>query len=703
MHPIARVAEILQAQRGSLFPWVPVFFGLGIGIYFSLKIEPSTHAWAVLGSVLAGLVVLARWRRGTILSLCATATLVTGLGIAVAGWRAHDVAGPTLGWRYYGPIEGRVVALDRSASDAVRVTLDRVDLGRISAERTPLRVRISLHGAAEETPPLAPGMRIMTTGHLSPPNGPVEPGGFDFQRHSWFLQLGAVGYTRNPVLGAAPPDVESLSVRIFQMRMAVSRFVQNAMPGDVGGFAAAVTAGDRSGISQDALLHLRASNLAHLLAISGLHMGLLTGFVFAALCIGLVLVPGLGLQWPTRKIAAAGALVAGAFYLALSGGNVATERAYIMAAVMLGAVMLDRRAISLRSVAFAAMIVLVLRPEALLGPGFQMSFSATTALVASYNAVRDAPWRFPKWTQPVTGVLFSSGIAGFATAPFAAAHFNAVAHYGLMANLVSVPVMGILVVPAAVVAVLLAPLGLAWLALGVMGWGLSWILIVAEFTATLPGARSFVVSPSPWVLPLLTLGALTVILWQGRLRWVGLAPIVLSFVIWPSAPRPDLLIADNGGLVGIVTQEGRALSRERGAGFVARNWLENDGDATAQDAAYARWVSVWAEAEDRVATARFAGRDLFHLTGKRAARTPPVCENGILVSNEPLSVPSGSCAVFDPKALEHTGAVALRVLPDGTVETKTARQVAGDRLWTRWPEPEPGRDQYVRINPTSLP
>ncbi|MCE8459442.1 ComEC/Rec2 family competence protein, partial [Rhodovulum sulfidophilum] len=227
-------------------------------------------------------------------------------------------------------------------------------------------------------------------------------------------------------------------------------------------------------MSRDTIQALRDSNLAHLLAISGLHMGLLTGVIFAALRFALALWPRLALRLPVKKIAAAGALAVGAVYLALSGGNVATERAFIMVAAVLGAVMADRRALTLRAVALAALIVLVLTPESLTQAGFQMSFAATTALIAVFAALRDRPeggWRPPRWAQGVLAVVISSAVAGAATAPFGAAHFNQVSQFGLLANLASVPLMGLLVMPAAVAAACLAPFGLAGLGLEPMRWG----------------------------------------------------------------------------------------------------------------------------------------------------------------------------------------------------------------------------------------
>ena len=212
------------------------------------------------------------------------------------------------------------------------------------------------------------------------------------------------------------------------LRQKISQAVQRDMAPELGAFATAVTTGDRSAMPQEVLQNLRRTNLAHLLAIFGLHKGLLTGFVFALVHGGLALIPSLVLRLPTKKIAAVVAIVAGAVYLAISGGSVATERAFVMALVMLLAVVLDQRVLSLRSVATAALIVLLLRPEALVGPGFQMSFAATIALVLAFRALKDRPiaWleRRSRLVKSVAGVVITSAVAGLATAPVAAAHFN---------------------------------------------------------------------------------------------------------------------------------------------------------------------------------------------------------------------------------------------------------------------------------------
>lgn len=347
-----------------------------------------------------------------------------------------------------------------------------------------------------------------------------------------------------------------------------------------------------------------------------------------------------------------------------------------MVAVALCALMIGRRAISLRSVAIAAIIVLVLRPEALLGPGFQMSFAATTALVAVFGWIRDGQVPLgPNWLKPVSAVVISSAVAGIATAPIAAAHFNAIAQYGLLANLASVPLMGVLVIPAAVVAAVLAPIGLEVVGLWAMSLGVRWILAVAEFVADLPEARIYVHGPNNWVLPMLSVGFLMLVLWRGPMRWGGIAAMAASFVIWSGSTRPDVLVSDTGTLVGVMTEQGRALSKRKGAGFAARNWLENDGDGNDQYAANKLWL---------------ADAPVIHLSGKRAAAAFTGCREGqLVVSTVEIDRSTLPCIVHDPKSLKQTGAVSYKMKQEGLGPAQTAREVSGDRLWTHWPKSKP--------------
>ncbi|MGJ8584666.1 MAG: ComEC/Rec2 family competence protein [Marinosulfonomonas sp.] len=670
----------LDAQRGYLFHWVPVCLAVGIGGYFGLRQEPDLAQYGMaLGCICAmlGLGRVLPVRLGPFLWIL---ILVLAGGL-LAGLRANMVAAPVLEYRYYGAVQGRIVKVDRSASDAVRLTLDRVVLQDMPPQDMPRKVRVSLHGAQVFLDP-QPGLTVILTAHLSPPARPVEPGGFDFQRHAWFEGLGAVGYTRSPALTLYPVKTHSLALFVNRLRARISRAVQAQLPGEAGAFAAAIMTGDRSGIGQETLENLRGSNLSHLLAISGLHMGLLTGFVFAALRYGLALIPYVALRVPTKKIAAVVALCVGLAYLALSGGNVATERAFVMVSVMFLAILLDRRAITLRAVALAAVIILLFRPEVLTQPGFQMSFAATTALVAVFSAMRNLPREaVPRYLRPVLAVILSSAVAGAATAPVAAAHFNRIADYGLIANLLSVPLMGAVVMPAAVLAACLAPLGLGGIGLSLMAPPIRWILGVADWVSHMDGAVTHVIAPPASVLPVFAIGALWIILWRGKWweRGLGLFPIVLAAFVWGTSQRPDLLISDTGGLVGIMTDDGRVLSKSKGEGFAAQNWLENDGDGVEQVQAFAR--AGFSGGKGAMFTT-FDETRIVHLTGRGATeKVGQSCETAALVilSGEVDSTDQG-CWVLDRAKLAQSGAMAITFGQD-KLTVQNVAETTGDRLW----------------------
>ncbi len=662
----------LQRVQGRLFPWVAMFLGTGIGVWFALPFEPLGWHYGVLGAGLLAVLLLRLWGPELLHPLAIAIACIAAGGMA-AGLRAHLVAAPMLDFRYYGPVQGRIVDVDRSQSDALRLTLDRVVLDRVSPDRTPLRVRVSLHGDQRYLVP-EPGQVVMLTGHLTAPEGPVEPGSFDFRRKAFFDQMGAVGYTSSPVLLLAPP--ESGGQMISRLRASLARSMRDAMPGQAGAFAAGAMTGDRSGIDQDTVGALRDSSLAHLLAISGMNLAFLIGFVFALIRYGIAFVPVLALRVNAKKVAAVVALGIAFFYLLLSGANVATTRAFIMVTVMLGAVLLDRRALTLRSVAIAAILILATTPEALLDPGFQMSFAATVALISAFGAVdaRVMRERLPRWMLPVFTLVLSSVVAGFATAPYAAAHFNRYSDYGLLANLLTVPVMGAVVMPAGAVASLLAPFGLAAPALWAMEGGSAWILAVAHWISGLHGSVSAIPAPPIWVVPLVTFALAWLILWQGRVRWAAAVPAFLALCVWVAADRPLILIAGDGALVGVMGAEGRALSTEKGGGFAAKSWLENDGDLATQEQAAARPGFTGPKGARVFEVSGLRG---VVLKGKRADIAAACAKGGVVVVAAVVDAPPEGCLLIDQTLLRHTGPLAIGA--DLTVTS--TRQVA--RIWSK--------------------
>ncbi|MDO5646956.1 ComEC/Rec2 family competence protein [Paracoccus sp. (in: a-proteobacteria)] len=679
------------AVRGGLFLWVPVCLSVGIGAWF---LHPFLLAWTQWGAVLAALILCAvvafgaplwaergriSWPAADWARLLALAGVMIVGGYGLAGMRAQMVAAPVIDWRYYGPVEGRVIDIDRSARDRKRLLLDQVVLRDHGPDRTPNRVRLSLMDTPDDELPQL-GQRVMLTGHLGPPPGPAAPGSFDFRQHAWFMGLGAVGYSRTPIMTVAPP--QGGMWWMHRARMSISAAMQDRIGGQQGAVAAALMTGDRSGIAEATNDVMRASNLYHIISISGLHMSMLAGFVYTALRLVLVLAQGLGAapRIAVHKIAAGGALFASACYLWLSGGGVATERSFIMVAVMLAAILVDRRAISLRTIAVAAVVVLIYSPESVTTPGFQMSFAATVALILSAGPwARIAP-RLHWVIRPVAMLLVSSFVAGIATSPIAAAHFNRMAQYGMLANLLAVPVMGVFVMPAGVIGALLAPLGLEGPALWVMGMGTLWMLWVAEWVASIGGAVTAIPLPPASVVPLMGFGSsLMILCWRRDLRltragplmagfWSGAVMLILAGALWLTTTRPLILIAAEGEAVGLMTPTGRAVSKPSGGGFAISTWLLEDGDIASQSQSAAR--PAWdGDRRDRWAALPH-GWDIGHFTGKGSGdRAAAECQpRRILVATEAIPLPDdAACRAFDPVRLRDAGALAVDMTPDGPV------------------------------------
>lgn len=651
-----------MARAQPLFPLWPVALSIGIGAYFGAPVEPPTWIlWGAIGLGGAGLVGLRHWVPFSVrwLGICLCLAVI---GAGWAGLRSHWIAAPILDKRIFSEVSGRVVGLDRSGTDAPRITLDRASLPNRGANRTPARLRIALHGDDIRLP--APGDIVVLRAHLSPPPAPAEPGGFDFRRHAWFQQIGAVGYARDPLTVLSAGSGGGL----YALRLALADAIAARLGPPAGGVAAAIVTGHRGHLTADVVETLRTANLSHLLAISGLHMGLLAASIFGLVRGGLALVPPLALRVPGKKIAAVLALLAASGYLALSGAGIATQRAFIMAAVMLGGVLLDRPALSLRSVAMAAMLVLLLQPNALWNVGFQMSFAATTALVAVFTLLRelgpDSRWaRVPGPLRGAAALVVSSLVAGLATAPFAALAFHRLAPFGLWANLAAVPVMGSVVMPGALLAALGWPVGAEDVGLRVMDLGLRWILGVAGIVAGWPGAVIGVPAAGGAVLPILALAGLWLAVRTGRARLAALPALALGLAVWASTPRPVILVSESGGVVGVLGPTGRSLSRERADGFAARSWLAADGDRRGQRAAAQGWDEV-APYALRFETGLVQG-SVLHLRGKTGVgHGPTLCGPGkIIVAARFARDPAGGCLWIDRRVLARRGALAL--MPDG--------------------------------------
>ncbi|HWB46538.1 MAG TPA: ComEC/Rec2 family competence protein [Hyphomicrobiaceae bacterium] len=713
----AALAERFDAEQERWFLWLPVLFGAGIAIYFMLPAEPWTLA-ALVPAAAAIVAHLAAARTSRIRLLTA-ALLAVSLGVGAAKVRTEAMRAPVLAERI-GPVdvEGYVELVEPRATGGQRVTVRVRRLGKLDPDATPYRARVTTRAANKA---LQPGDLVRLRATLNPPPGPSLPGGYDFARMAWFQALGAVGYARDPAQvlqdAAGAPARLRWATAVERVRETIGARIVAALPGQEGAIANALITGERGGIAESTNQAFRASGLFHILSISGLHMVIMAGAVFFSIRVLLAAIPAIALRYPIKKWAAAGAM-AGAFaYLLISGSSPPTVRSYAMISVMFLAVLLDRAALALRNVALAAFGILIVWPESLFDPGFQMSFAAVVALVSAYEWLHErtraradagpaAGGVLARGTSFFGGILLSTLIAGLAVAPFGVYHFHNTQQFAMLANLLAIPLCNVVVMPAALATLLAMPFGLEAPPLWVMGWGIRGMVWVADAVAALPGAVGRVPAIPTVAFAAMIAGGLWLTLWRTRWRLLGLIPMLVGLALAPTAARPDLLVGRDVGLVAVRGADGELSAlAERGAMFELARWLETDGSRR-PPAEAAKGQAF--HCDEAGCTARVKGLLLAVANTPEALRDDCAAAAIVVLKFARPTRCARPAIVIDAGDVRRRGTHAL-YLEDGRIRIETLADTRGARPWT--PQTgeaddasEAGGDaQNLRINPTSRP
>jgi competence protein ComEC len=686
----------LAAEQGRLALWLPVALGCGVLAYFALRFEPP--GWWAAPALLP--LPMAFWltRRRPLLGWAVGLLAAAGLGFALCLLHAARAAPPLDLPRGAVVLTGTVAETDL-LPEGVRLTLTAA---RWNEEMPPAARLIRVRLRATDPLRPRPGEVIRVRALLRAPSAPAYPGAWDFQRAAFFEGLGASGFALGPAEvveqgGAAPP--------LAGWRAAIEARVIAALPGGAGAIAAALLTGGQSAIPPADMAAMRDSGLVHLLSVSGLHIAIVMGVAFFVIRAGLALCPPFALRFGTKPWAALGALAAGGFYMVLTGSQIPMQRSFAMAALVTLALLTGRRAFSPRVLAFAATVVLVLHPFALLGPSFQMSFAAVLALIAAWEGLRpvlargEAPR--PWWWMPLAAVLgtaLTSLVAGFATMPYGLHHFGRVQMYGVAANALAVPLTSILVMPAGMLALVLMPLGLEGWPLAVMGLGVEGILWVARAVAGWPGAAAALAPLPAWGLLVASFGLLWLCLWRTRWRWWGAPVLAAGLLGWALARPPDALASADGRLFALAVDGELFVERRPGASrFTRDSWLRSLGDEEGE-----ALPATGEAAGGRIRCTREACtlHDAAGAAQVMLLRPAPPPRGG---RNPPLHAPAGACGtvpvilapeplrggcegsqVVDWFSLWRDGAHAVWM--DGTVLSD--RAFRGDRPWVP-PRPTP--------------
>jgi competence protein ComEC len=608
-------------------------------------------------------------------------------GFAVVTWQAGRQPPGMEPPRTATVITGRVLAVEL-LPEGRRLTLGAVRLDGGEAEARHIRLRLRHQDSA--TP--EPGDTVQVRAMLYAPAPPAFPGAWDFQRMSWFSGLGASGYAIVPAEvspGTEPPPV------FAALRARIEARVAMALPGPTGAVAAALLTGGKGAIPEADLTTVRDAGLAHLLSVSRLHIGIVMGLSFWVIRWLAAALPWLALRLPGKAMAAFGALGAGGFYLLISGSQVPMQRSFAMAALATLALLAGRRVLTLRGLAMAATVVLLVQPAAVLGASFQMSFAAVLALIAGWDWLRPRlPAAGPgsNWRRRLVlagfGVVATSILAGIATTPFGLYNFGRLQLYGVLANAIAVPITSMLVMPAGMLASLLLPFGLEGLALSLMGWGVDAILVVARQIADLPGSAVQAQPIPAWGLGACTFGLLWLCLWRTGWRLAGVPLFVFGLGSASLDRPPDLLVSADARMIGVRAGEMLFVQQSSGGSDFTRNsWqrlygatdsevLPEQGEA-AEGALHCAAVACTVRLRSDAPVAVLL----------RGASPREACSTAALVvSAEPVR---GQCTaqVVDRFAVWRDGAHAIWLDPAG-LRVVSDRSHRGDRPWVP-PVPRP--------------
>jgi len=693
-----------EVAERRFFLWIPVAAMAGVALNFAADREPALWLPTLLTAVFVAFAWVARSRplaRGLLIGAAALSA-----GFLSTGLRIARVETPMLDHVRIVKLEGFVEEIDFRPVGA-RLVLGVVDHGDMPADLAPRRVRLTTRKA----PAISAGDYVALQARLLPPSRAELPGGYDFARDAYFSGVGAVGSTLGGInVLPAPVDAtwrQKLGAAIDHARNRLALRVDAIIGGDEGAIAAAMVTGKRDFLSNDAKDLIREAGIFHIITISGVQMTLVAGIFFVVARRLLALSPTLALGYPIKKWAAGAAMLGSVAYDFCTGSRVGTERALIMTLIVLGAVILDRRALTMRNLALAVLAIVALEPEAILGVSFQLSFAAVSALVAVMEArlargeIGQDPFLPPRGRPPRRGpilfhlvdkplaLLVATFCATSATASFMAYHFHDLSPYVLIGNPLTLTVIELFAVPGALVGTALYPLGLdapVWL---YVGQGIHFVLWAARFIAAAPGSTLHLAAFAPFALPFLSLAVLSMTLWRTwtfRAMAIPFAAIGIFGAL--CGPRYDAIVAPSGDLVAARDADGRLeIAGKRFNAFAAEQWLAADGDG--RDPATTRDPDAPCDRTGCVA-ALPEGQSLA-LVLDRAAFEEDCARAEVVVS--PLTAPADCAALtFDERKLATTGAVGLAW--DGTRFVVAADRAAlEDRPWS----PAPKRPRGERV------
>lgn len=669
------ITEALRENHDRFKLWLPVLFALGIGLYFLPEHEPSKWLTLALIEMLILSAVLFRYRPAILKVLLAAACVVAGF----ADVQIQTIYRETMqraeipGYSLY--LRGQIKETGRNIKGKQRLVISSPE--DFDGRKINGTFRITLRGGDEE---FKSGQCVEMAARLQPLAKAVLPGGYQFDRKNFYDGLSGSGYAISPVYRVdCPQPQEEAKADLSSWRSKIAHRIFDVLPPDQAAVAATLITGQKSLIPLEITNNYRDSGLAHFLSISGLHMSMIAGLMFFLVRLLLAFVPAVSLRFDTKKISAVLAIIVSGAYLGLSGAEVPAVRAFIMTFIVLLGVLFNRRAVSMYTIAVAAAIILILYPHALVGASFQMSFAAVVCLVAFYERYAGALQNFIGRSDNnifikslkilliyFVGVLVSDLVASLATLPFAVYHFNRIALYTSLANLLAAPLIGFIIMPFVLLSLLLMPLGLGAYPLHIVGFGIAQVNHITAWVSSLDGASYLVVSEPLWGLLLIVFGGLWLCIWHGKIRRFGWLGIFIGLLSIGTVVKPDVLISADAKVIAVKDNNNRlVILPTRGKAFIKQQWLDKTASKPLDMKEYAKLKQIY--------------------KGKEIDRRwiDLVCGKNKCVYKKKFQIMKNGKLMLAGKPLNIAGSEGLAVYMGKKLRVQSVREDIGRRLWNQ--------------------
>lgn len=669
--------EQFDSEQTRWFLWMPVLFGLGIGLYFLLPAEISIWWTLLVIESLIALAVIFRFNLPVLALLMILAVVTLGF-TDIQLKSVYLNKGSEIKKQEITYVSGQISKIDYNYRGNQRLLL--INAENFEKDRRFGTVRISTR---QKNSSLKVGQCVEAAANLMPVAKPAMVGGYQFDRKAYFEGIKANGFALSQIYEAdctvETPLTTKFRYAVDELRLKIINHIRSVLPANQASIAAAIVAGEQGVINRQIIQNYRDSGLAHFLSISGLHMSMIAGLMFFLIRLIVAFIPPLALRYDSKKLAAVFAILISIFYLLISGAQIPAQRAFIMNFIVVLGIFLGRKAISMRTIAWAALIVLVISPQALIGASFQMSFAAVVALIAFYEKYAGRLQKFLKggeaqslWLKIckvvwiyIIGILVADFVASLATMPFAVYHFNKISIYTTITNLLAGPIIGLIIMPFVLIALLLMPFGLDYLPLKLVGFGIELVNEITAYVSSLPYAGYQVLSMPLWGLNAIVFGGLWLCLWNMPWRKWGWLLIALGVLSIFTVKSPDVMIDEEASLLAVKDKQGElVILPARGNYFTKQMWLEKTANKKLDKADYQKLKNIY--------------------LGKK---TYPdwldlACNSKSCVYRDSVKYDKSGALEIDGKKFDtEKAAGASLYFSDKEINVKTVRGYIGSRLW----------------------